>query len=221
MSCHVIECGSCARYDCRRQRRAVLYTSVIRERSTMSGSTASVSTTLSSLTHLVSLSRPQRHQSHLASHSGTMIRLLHRCIALMWALMQGIFQDLENGGCQGVNQPLGVPSLPFSSLFPFPSLSLSSLPPFPLKPGGVVRKLGGINWGWCGKLPALMHQTFNRWTEYNALVNHLFTCEGHIFLLTISWLILILIFNNSGLSLLKFHTYLSAIHRYITRLLFW
>jgi len=34
---------------------------------------------------------------------------------------QGIFQDLEHGG---VNQPLGVPSLPFSS-------PLSFLPPSP------------------------------------------------------------------------------------------
>jgi len=51
---------------------------------------------------------------------------------------QGIFQDLEHGG---VNQPLGVPSLLLS---PFLSPSLPFLS-FPLKPGGVVRKLGGIN----------------------------------------------------------------------------
>jgi len=150
MSCHVIECGSCARYDCRRQRRAVLYTSVIRERSTMSGSTASVSTTLSSLTHLVSLSRPQRHQSHLASHSGTMIRLLlcvvlfiswfHRCIALMWALMQGIFQDLENGGCQPTLRG-PFPSLLLSVPFPLPLLILS--PSFPPEARGCCAKVGG------------------------------------------------------------------------------
>jgi len=42
----------------------------------------------------------------------------------------------------GVNQPLGVPSLPFSSPFPFPPPSLPLSPSFPLKPGGVVRKLG-------------------------------------------------------------------------------
>ena len=167
MSCHVIECGSCARYDCRRQRRAVLYTSVIRELSTMSGSTASVSTTLSSLTHLVSLSRPQRHQSHLASHSGTMIRLLlcvvlfiswfHRCIALMWALMQGIFQDLENGG---------VSTNPWGSLpFPSPLCSLSPPSPYPLsllspwsqgvlcESWGVLTEGGvGNSLHWCIKL---------------------------------------------------------------------
>ena len=56
---------------------------------------------------------------------------------------QGIFQDLEHGGCQPT---LGGP-FPSLLLSPFlsPSLSFPSLPPLPLKPGGVVRKLGGIN----------------------------------------------------------------------------
>jgi len=55
---------------------------------------------------------------------------------------------------EGVNQPLWVPSLPFSSPFPFPFLPFPSLPPFPLKPGvlceiwGVLTPLRG-----CGKLP--------------------------------------------------------------------
>ena len=42
----------------------------------------------------------------------------------------------------GVNQPLGVPSLLLSPSLS-PSLPFFSFPPFPLKPGGVVRKLGG------------------------------------------------------------------------------
>jgi len=53
---------------------------------------------------------------------------------------QDIFQDLEHGG---VNQPLGVPSLPFSSPFPFP------LPPLPLSPS-FPREAGGVlceSWG--------------------------------------------------------------------------
>jgi len=56
---------------------------------------------------------------------------------------QGIFQDLEHGG---VNQPLGVPSLPFSSSLPFPSRPFPSLSPFPLK-------LGVLCESWEGVLP--------------------------------------------------------------------
>ena len=64
----------------------------------------------------------------------------YSCVQNPLSPFQGIFQDLEHGG---VNQLLGVPSLPFSS----PSLPFPSLPPFPLKPGGVVRKLrGGITY---------------------------------------------------------------------------
>ena len=53
---------------------------------------------------------------------------------------QGIFQDLEHGG---VNQPLGVPSLPYSSSLPFPLPSLPLSLSFPPEAGGVVRQLGG------------------------------------------------------------------------------
>ena len=60
------------------------------------------------------------------------------------SIIQGIFQDLEHGGCQ----PTLGGSLPFPSPFSFPF----PLPPLPLSPsfppeagGGVVRKLGGIN----------------------------------------------------------------------------
>ena len=55
---------------------------------------------------------------------------------------QGIFQDLEHGVS---TNPWG--SLPFPSPLPSlsPSLPFPSLPPFALKPGDVVRKLGGIN----------------------------------------------------------------------------
>ena len=54
---------------------------------------------------------------------------------------EGIFQDLEHGGCQPT---LGgpFPSLLLSFSLS-PSLPFPSLPHFPLKPGGVVRKLGG------------------------------------------------------------------------------
>jgi len=65
----------------------------------------------------------------------------------------------------GVNQPLGVPSLPFSSPFPFPPPSLPLSPSFPLKPGGCCAKVGCINpsWGGCGKLPDCQtHAHFNR-----------------------------------------------------------
>jgi len=53
---------------------------------------------------------------------------------------QGIFQDLEHGVS---TNPWG--SLPFPSPLPSlsPSLPFPSLPPFALKPGDVVRKLGG------------------------------------------------------------------------------
>ena len=55
---------------------------------------------------------------------------------------QGIFQDLERGG---VNQPLGVPSLPFSSPLPFPLPLLPLSPSFLPEAGGCCAKVGGIN----------------------------------------------------------------------------
>ena len=45
----------------------------------------------------------------------------------------------------GVNQPLGVPFIPFSSSLPFPLPPLSLSPPFLLKPGVLCESLGGIN----------------------------------------------------------------------------
>ena len=58
---------------------------------------------------------------------------------------QGIFQDLEHGGCQPtIGGPF--PSL-FLSFSLSPSLRFPSLPHFPLKPGG-----GGLCESWGGVL---------------------------------------------------------------------
>ena len=52
-----------------------------------------------------------------------------------------VFFRIWNMG--GVNQPLGVPSLPFSSPFPFPLPPLPLSPSFPPEAGGCCAKVGG------------------------------------------------------------------------------